>query len=382
MSDQLGTFDDLTAFLRTNGWKADSPGARGALWRREASGVAIAVPEGVTSENDAWRDVIGRVALSLQRSAEAVDEAVRFFYVDVQTLRAETDGGESIPLEAGYNLFATGRALVRTAAATSRSLKSQIGGSYGAKAISIADRARFGQTRVGSYVVPLFMPLGRPSSDDVAVLELTENPDSPHAFIEPEERLVTKTMAQAVTAIRNLVVEPAKDPQKAVVTDLVAAGVSREMVVAIMSLVSSNGVSGLEVKFDWAPAFDAPPTTFRPVEIPGESAELLEKTASFMRSEKRNQGEVLSGPIVHLADDDATGVRFATIRTIRRGRQTRVEVQLDEPTIEKAHTWFKEHRDISVSGVVKSAPGQAVRIESPSQFQPIDDLLLIRNDEA
>ncbi|HWU33347.1 MAG TPA: hypothetical protein VN108_10750, partial [Marmoricola sp.] len=128
MSYPLGTFEDLTAFLRTNGWKADSPGAAGALWRREEDRPAIAVPEGVTSENDAWGDVIGRVALSLQRTPAAVDEAVRFFYIDIQTLRAETDGGQSIALEAGYNLFATGRALVRTAAATSRSLKSQIAG--------------------------------------------------------------------------------------------------------------------------------------------------------------------------------------------------------------------------------------------------------------
>lgn len=378
MTRESVQFDDLTAYLLSQGWKPDAPGPAGSLWKRPDIEFPVAIPTGLSSDKYEWTEVVNRIAVANRTSAPQIEVAIQRLYVDVHKFRASDPDliRESIPLDAGFNLFATARNLIRSAASTSRSLKSQIGNNYGKTALALAGKSRFGHTVQGSYVVPLLMPLERPQAPVSDTPFVFEESGVLHPLIEPQERLVTRTLAQALTAIQKGVVEPAVHPRASIVTPLVAAGVSREMVSAVAQIVESDGVATFDVAFEWAAAFEKPAGDLHVVSFPSDSAPLLRSAAEFLRAEKRHQGESLSGRIIDLGDEEETGFRRVIIRTYRRGRQTRVNVFLDPETTYRAHGWFEQHRDVSVTGVVKTAPGQSPWIESPTQFAPLDEVVL------
>lgn len=70
-------------------------------------------------------------------------------------------------------------------------------------------------------------------------------------LFEPEERRATRTMAQALSAIKNRIVEPARAPGPSVIPDLVIAGVSREMITALHQLITDDHVSTFDASFRW-----------------------------------------------------------------------------------------------------------------------------------
>lgn len=376
-------FDDLVSYLSSTGWKPESEGPAGTVWRLPEHPQTLPVLEGLTPEVYEWDNTIERIANAIGKPREQVQSDIARLYVDVQEFRAADDIyiQGSIPVEAGFTLISTARALVRAAAATSRSHKVQINGNYGKAALRVAESARFGHTIDGSYIVPLLMPLGRP---DIPLIDSRlefEGEGVAHPFIEPEERRTTRTLAQALTAIQHGIVEPAREPRNSVIADLVAAGVSKEMVVAIERIVSEKSVAVFNVRFDWAGAFVPPPGRLESISVPSESAELLRMAASRMRPTNKSAIESLSGQIIDLEDDPETDGGRATIRTFRRGRQTRIDIPLTQVQTDLAHHWFGEHRHVAVAGIIRSAPGRTSWVENLSQFAPLDELVLFNESE-
>lgn len=372
------SFSDLVDYLTLTGWHHDSQGPAGSVWRRDGWDSPLPVLDELSPDDYEWRSTLERIAAAEQSTTANVNEAVSRMYFDVQEFRAADDIyiKGSIPVEAGFILFSTARALIRAAASTARSNKVRIGGNYGPAAIRVAEKARFGHTIDGSYIVPLLMPLDRPKEPISDTPLEFEGQGITHPLIEPEERRTTRTLAQALSAIQHGIVEPAREPKGSVISDLVATGVSREMVVAIEKIASAEGVAYFEVNFNWAGAFTPPPGDLTSVSIPHESVELLRLAAKKLVPSPRTPQETLSGQIIDLEDDpEALGGR-ATIRTFRRGRQVRIDVPLTQPQTDQAHSWFSEHRHVVVSGVVKSAPGRTSWVQDIAQFAPLDELVL------
>ncbi|GAA4380646.1 hypothetical protein [Agromyces bauzanensis] len=375
------SFTDLTDYLTLTGWHRDSSGQSGSVWRREGWDRPLPVLDDLNREDYEWASTIERIATAVETPAREIDEAISRMYFDVQEFRAADDIyiKGSIPVEAGFTLFSSARAMIRAAASTARSNKARIGGNYGPAALRIAEKARFGHTIDGSYIVPLLMPLDRPEEPTSDTPLEFEGEGIAHPLVEPEERRTTRMLAQALAAIQHGIVEPGRELRGSVVNDLVATGVSREMVVAVEKIVGAEGVAVFEVNFDWAGAFTPPPGNLRKISFPHESAEILRLAADKFVLTPKTPYETLSGQIIDLEDDPESPGGRATIRTFRRGRQVRIDIPLTQQQTDQAHGWFSEHRHIVASGVVKSAPGKTSWVEKASQLAPLDEVVLFSN---
>jgi hypothetical protein len=375
------SFNDLVDYLALTGWHHDSDGHAGSVWRREGWERPLPVLDNLSREDYEWTSTVERIASAVESSPREVDEAIGRMYFDVQEFRAADDVyiRGSIPIEAGFTLFSSARAMIRAAAATARSNKARIGGNYGSAALRIAEKARFGHTIEGSYIVPLLMPLDRPQEPTSDTPLEFEGHGVAHPLVEPEERRTTRMLAQALAAIQHGIVEPAREPRGSVVNELVSTGVSREMIVAVEKIVGSAGVATFEVKFDWAGAFSPPPGDLRQISFPHDSAELLRLAAARFVPTPRVPYETLSGQIIDLEDDPQAPGGRATLRTFRRGRQVRIDVPLTQQQTDAAHVWFSEHRHVVVAGVVRSSPGKTSWVEHALQFAPLDEVVLFSN---
>lgn len=130
----------------------------------------------------------------------------------------------------------------------------------------------------------MLVPISRTVDSQESLIP--RNPKVRGAF-EPEERRATRTMAQALSAIQNRIVEPAHAPSSAVITDLVIAGVSREMITALHQLLTEDSVSTFDASFRWATGLDEPQRLPERVEIPSDAAEVLKLTSDLMRPSRK-----------------------------------------------------------------------------------------------
>lgn len=372
------SFNDLVDYLKLKGWKPDSKGEAGTVWRLEGWDRPLPVLENLTSSDYEWASTIERIALAAKVPPNAVNQEISRMYFDVQNFRAAEDVliRGSIPIEAGFTLFSSARAMIRAAASTARSCKVRIGSNYGSAAMRIAEKARFGHTIEGSYIVPLLMPLNRQQEPAKHTKFEFDGQGIAHPLVETEERRTTRMLAQALAAIHNGIVEPARELKGSDVNDLVAMGVSRELVSAVQKVVGSDGVATFEVNFDWAGAFAPPPGKLEKVSFSHESTEILELAVKKFVPAPRVPNESLSGQIIDLEDDPQSSGGRAIIRTYRRGRQVRIEIPLSQQQTDAAHDWFSDHRHVIVSGVVKSAPGRTSWVEDVTQLAALDQALL------
>ncbi|MFE5837266.1 hypothetical protein [Arthrobacter sp. NPDC056493] len=334
----------------------------------------VAIPWQLSPSDLQWDGVISRIAAPLNEPTPTVATAIRNAYIDVTDFRAADDIliEGTIPVEAGFSLISTARTILRASATTSRGVRSQIGGNYSKPAERIVEQARFGHTKKGSYILPMLVPLDANSIRG-------KDSDGHQLFSydhEPEERRATRTMAQALTAVQQLVVDPGKEPSITTLDDLVTAGVSREMVAALHDVVSTEAVSTFSATFQWAAALESNSTLPKSVSIAAGASDLLQLTAKKMRPSPKKQTESFTGPIVQLRDEESLTFGEVKIQTVRKGRSCEIAVFLADDNLRKSHEWFSTKETLVVEGEVTSVPGKGLRITSPARVQPLRETML------
>ena len=221
-----------------NGWHTSSPGVAGSLWEKDGSRVAI--PHGLTSRAWEWPQIIRRLAGVMHDEPSRLDAQARGWHRDETTFGANQEDGSDIGLDAGVALFATARTAMRSSATTAFGSKPRIAGNWRLGGDRLANAARFGHTRVGSYVVPVYVDLDLidPSQPGQATLE---NEDESPMIREPLQRIMTRTLAQSLAALDAKIIRPARQPSTEAIEAIVRTGVSRELVQAVVSLVKRKG---------------------------------------------------------------------------------------------------------------------------------------------
>lgn len=369
--------ESLEWFLTRHEWRPMNQGSAGKLWRHD-EGAVVAIPWELSPSDMQWDGVIARIAAPLRETAPTVSTAIRNAYVDVTDFRAADDIliEGSIPVEAGFSLISTARTILRASATTSRGPRAQIGGNYSKPAERIVEQARFGHTKKGSYILPMLVPL------DISSIKGKDA--SGHQLFsydhEPEQRRATRTMAQALTAVQRLVVDPAKEPSAGTMEDLITAGVSREMVAALHDIVSAEAVSVFSAEFVWAAALESNSTLPKSVSIAAGASDLLKLTAKKMRPSPKKQTESFTGPIVQLRDEESLTFGEVKIQTVRKGRSCEIALLLSDDNLRKSHEWFSTKETLVVEGEVTSIPGKGLHISSPARVQPLRETMLFSAD--
>lgn len=381
MTRTLGDFaNDVRGYLQRTGWQEQQAGVAGALWRRDdpAGEATLAVPFAMRIETAEWRGLTERLAVYEHRPVAEVAYQIQHFYTDVTRFRAANDYviGGSIPLTAGVDLVSSAYKMLRASATTARQTKAHIAGNFSKLGDQIAAEARLGHTEHGSYIVPVLVPLSEPAPGEQSDLWHDEPGVAERVAYEPPERRVTRTLAQALTAINIRIVQPAREPTAADMVPLIAAGASRELVVAVNQVLSDPAVALLEASFAWAVGATAPASVPASVSLPAEAGDLLTKASRLLRTSRRDPSERMTGPIVEVRHVPGDPYGEVALQTMRHGRAVEVRVRLSEDRLDPTHDWMRTSRTIVVEGQVLRAPGKPLRVDQPSNVYPLDEAFL------
>lgn len=380
MSSQELFVENVRIYLRRNRWTEQPPGIAGSLWQRDSESgqtATIAVPTSMRVDSVEWRSVVERIAAFERRAVDEVVSSIRNLLVDITRFRAANDLviSGSIPLTAGVGLVGAAHKMLRASATTAQRPRAHIAGNFSKLGDQVVDQARLGHTEEGSYVLPILMPLTEAAPEEQASF-WPEEAGVDRVAPEPAERRVTRTLAQALTAIQSRIVQPAREPQASELHDLIAAGASRELVLAVNQVLGDPAVATFEATFDWASGLTAPAAVPTGVAVPSAATELLTRAAGLLSSSKREPNRSFIGPIVevrHLPDDPFGEV---ALQTIRQGRQVEIRVRLTNEQLDPAHEWMRTARTIVVDGPIQRTPGRPLRIDSPTNIYPLDETYL------
>ncbi|GAA3528155.1 hypothetical protein [Streptomyces osmaniensis] len=370
---RIPTVAQIRTYLQAEGWESQPPGPAGTIWVRD--GVMIGVP-GVNDPAISG-GIVERIAKQERRSPRDVALSIRYHLMDVTYLRAANDYAitDTIPFEAASTVIASARKLLRAVGTTAWNERGEIGGNYARQGDAVLQRARMDHTQEGSFIIPILVPLSY--TKDVpgearreADLELFQ------AAPEPFERRVTRTLAQSLMAVKEIIVEPEASPSVGDLHAVVARGVSREFCAALAKILTEPSVSEFETIFEWASSVPAPETMPNSISIESDASEKIEEAAEKLKRHRIDSTSTFSGNIVELrhVGDDPFG--FATISTVRRGRRSEIRVRLPYETYQEAVIWHRARRVVIVDGEVKHGVGRRLVVENPVACRPIDEILL------
>lgn len=378
MSVQEITLTEINYYLTLTNWQILSEGPAGQIWTKtdsEGKPHLISVPRKPAPDLIRWRDVVDRISKFELKTFENAQFRIKYPNMDIAKIRGASDIliNGTIPLKSGVGLVGSTYKMLRASATTSRRARGHIAGGFSKTGDEIVAQARLGQTEIGSYIIPILMPLSESSQVGIDSTTQQDTLENQHVPFEPIERRVTRTFAQSLQALSVNIVEPAHDPRRSQMGNLITAGVSREFVVAISEILEGGSVSTFDASFDWAPSIDKPTGVPEQVSIPIQAQELLVKTAKLLKNSREDSNQSFSGRIVdvHWDADDPFGV--IGLQTFRNSRATVVNVTLNEEQIHKALVWMNARRAVIVNGKADQDPGKRARILSPRKFNALDE---------
>ncbi|WP_030461868.1 hypothetical protein [Kitasatospora sp. NRRL B-11411] len=372
---RVPTVPQLEAYMRQTGWTAQPPGVGGTFWTN--AGKKIGIPACTANDPVIAKGVLERLATHERTTPAVLAPRVRYYRMDVTLLRAANDHRitDTIPFEAAATLISSGRKLLRAAGTTARYERSEIGGSYSRHGDAVLAKARMDHTQEGSFIIPMLVPLPEMPELPVAQMQL---PDLEHltAPREPFERRVTRTLAQSLMAVKEVIVDPERSPTVQDLHAVVERGVSREFCSALAQILSAPAVAEFETRFGWAAALPGPSTMPTSFTIDGAAQEKVEHAADLLKRSRIDATSTFSGNIIELRRraDDPYG--FVTVSTIRRGRAAEIRVRLPFGQYQDAVSWHRAQRAVLVEGDVSLGTGRRLVVEHPRKCVPIDEIQL------
>ncbi|MBV2154880.1 hypothetical protein [Kitasatospora sp. SUK 42] len=297
--------------------------------------------------------------------------------MDVTLLRAANDHRitDTIPFEAASTVISSARKLLRAAGTTAWNERGDIGGNYARRGDEVLRKARMDHTQEGSFIIPLLVPLSEPEHRSY------EQPALPNVEVllsppEPFERRVTRTFAQSIMAVKEIIVDPEHSPTKSDLHSVVERGVSREFCSALAQILAEPAVGEFETRFGWAESLPAPSTMPDSVVIDSDASQKIEEVAIQLKQSRIDARSTFSGSIVELRHVTDEPFGWVTISTVRRGRMSEIRVRLPFEHYQEAVSWHQAQRAVIVEGQVRIGPGRRLIVDDPVKCRPIDEILL------
>jgi hypothetical protein len=196
--------------------------------------------------------------------------------------------------------------------------------------------------------------------------------------VETQERRVMRTLAQSIEAVQKVIVQPASSPRTSGdLIPVVAAGGSREMLLALHRILQDPAVAEFEASFAWAGGVKAPGGVPERVTLEAGAAPLLESAARLLKVPDRFPKQIYTGQIVVLMHKPGEPYGEIGIDTVRQNRSCEVRIRLDNATLDMAYEWARTERAILVEGDVgRGGAGRKLRIDSPTRIIPLDETFL------
>ncbi|MBL1102656.1 hypothetical protein [Streptomyces coffeae] len=347
---------EIRSYLKVTGWSPVSGGPFAELWSLPGPAeevVLVPMKSGAPDFEKRARILLEDLARIESRALQAVHSAIATVYHDVTDLRAShpslSDG--SIPLEAGYELFLSARRL-RVASAAAAIRRQGHFRNVPARARDQAREVRLGQTRRGSYIVPIISQARSP--EDVYA------PQQEHIDIQVEETLfdrrVTATMSRALGVLEEMA-GAEREPTPSEIADSVGEGVSYELCQALSKVVKAESVTTVDVTFNWSQVAAPPPGSSPHVEFNEAAIAIVNRVSDHLKTRLYTQEHIIYGVITDLSRRPEEETGRVGIETLIKRRRRTVWIDLPDRKYHQAVRCHDVGIPVRVRGVLSSPPG-------------------------
>lgn len=364
--------EDAEAYLRGKGWERTSSGQGPAeLWQKVTPNgreeVLIPLAAGASDYASRWSDLIQRLAAIESATPDSVFDAVLYAGADVVEWRAvEVDEYDfTLPLDAAQRLISGARDAVIAAASTAIQRRSFYGHRKTKQAREQAKLVRMGQTRRGSYVVPIISRI--PVVD--AATKLTEADRLLEATVVPFQRQVFANLASGLSAVHQLAVEAGRAPTKKQLYESVRSGVSAELCSAVTTALSTAAVRDLTVSFAWSARLPRPATTTGLLNFPSGVEPILLRMQDDLREADQPARQDVVGTVINLHHDEGDDQPEVTVRMALGTQRRQVKMRLEPRQHEVATECYRTRQPIRATGVLTSPRGGSLLLEDISGFE-------------
>ncbi|WP_405683941.1 hypothetical protein [Streptomyces sp. NBC_00057] len=345
---------DVAHYLSSRGWRAGIQVRYSRRWERDWAGrtlrVLVPLDTDLADFADRMADLVGALAEMEGRPPSAVHQDLTLTGLDVQYIRTlpNTPSG-TIPVQAGVLAMAGARDLLLAAASHTVEPRPVLPRRKSRAARDLVDRARFGPTVPGSYILSLQVPLPerRP--------QLSLFDDEP----DPFARQVSRRMYEAVAAARTAAERAKSTGDPAPFTDASRAGVSADLCEALAGIGGDDDrdsqVHGFSIDFTWSPRWPVPPL---PVVAPFTPSlvRTLREGAKDMRRQAPEPGVTIIGRSIKLKRAIDQGPGEVTVEAVVLGqagaigpkRQIHVHLNTDDYT--RATDAHAQGRTLKIEG--------------------------------
>lgn len=372
MTDQRSTpaYDplpeDIASWLNAHDWQRTSLRAdRPALWTLGSRELLQPTLRDASDYELRVSQMLRILAAWSERSVEALAEEMVHEGSDVTEWRANGlhDRDFSVPLDDGLALVQS----VRNAFVAAANAAIQRRGYFGHSSLKTAREharvVRMGQTRRGSYIVPVIsrVPGATVQADDQqGTLDVDVS-------AQPFERRVTAQLADGMQAVHELAVQNGREPTTRELNERIGSGVSHELCVALAGMLAARSFGDIDVSFSWARRAASHPDVHR-LAFPQESAAVISSMAENLRGSDVIAEQVISGFVwitkYTAGESDGTIKVHAQIGTNTRT----VTVPLNREQVHEAQTAAAEERPVYIRGRLVREQGRAWHFESVSEF--------------
>lgn len=359
---------DITEWLRLDGWAlAGSLGEIAQRWQKEATSVVVPLQTDSPDFTLRWSEMLRHLATDFNTDQAGVLLAATKAGSDIAEFRASGQIDDSLPLGDAATLIDSVRRTMQASANSALQPRSYFGHSLPDAARNHARNVRMGQTRRGSYVVPVIsrLPILEPDDADDAVL-------FQDVAYQPFARNAMLRLAEGLTELRQLT-HSVEAPTRSKITESVGRGVSSELCEAVANTLEAGSISNLDVAFKWAARL---PSALSPesVRLESESAPLVREVANILRGEPVVGRQTVVGYVKRLDRGEDDEVGRVTLRILDSDKARNVTLELNDAEYHIAGEANTDRRMVSATGVLHREPGRALRFSAVTDFHLLEDL--------
>ena len=345
---------DVTDWLARHGWSlAGNLADVASRWiSDDGRGVVVPLQHEAPDFELRWDEMLDDVGEALGTDRNGFLLAVTKAGSDVAEFRAVGDGriDDSIPLGDAAILIDSVRRLLQASANSALQPRSYYGHSLPDAAREHARNVRMGQTRRGSYIVPVI--------SRVPILQAPSNSADALLFedvkYQPFARSAMLRLAEGLNTLRDLT-HGNVIPKASTITESVGAGVSSELCDAVASTLETESIADLDVSFSWAERL---PLTASPKRVTFEdaTASAVRAVGLILKGEAVVGRQTFVGYVKRLDRGEEDEVGRITLRTLDNDKARNVLMDLNDDDYHEANRANDQRRMVSVTGVLEREP--------------------------
>jgi hypothetical protein len=364
---------DIAGYLLQSGWSHEKNAGHWAVYSKsiEKTDMEIAVPL-LNSASDyprAVRHLLGDLARVEERTEASILRDIHGASLDI--LRLAIEGGETrdgrISVEAGRRVFDAVRDLVLAAACSVIEPRPVYTKRKPDKAMQLLNRARFGQTEFGSFVVTVesTVPprLGQNEFCDVSATD----PDA------PLERKTSLRLVEALDATVGACQEAGSTNELEPFRRFAHRGVSANLCESIAEIIDASSAETIRTSMSFAARRPVLSNVPRHAAFSSDVSPLLKEAARRLREDATYPAIDLTGTVVKLESPDALSGGEVVLRTSFDRRLRLVRFRLETDDYRKAVKAHGERSFITCRGDLMK-DGRDWVLQSPREFSLIDEV--------